>query len=163
MLMAVTGTLNQGAREYIFTTPLQHGLSYKLVNPKSYLLKNKLKFCHKFFEKSVDRSKCSDLYTANDLAERVITNQSNLWVSVDKHEKIKGCLIIGFGEFPQSKGICAEAISGIFDFSILVPMLEKYYKAIGYEFFEMTGRKGWEKIMEPLGYEFKSITIRKRL
>ena len=162
MLMAVTGTPNQEAKEYIFTTPLERGLSYKLVNPKSYLLKNTLKLCYKFLKKSIDRSKCSDLYTENDLVERVKTNQSDLWISVDKHEKIKGCFIIGFGEFPQSKGICAEAISGMFDFSIITPVVEKYYKALGYEFFQMTGRRGWEKIMEPLGYEFKNITIRKR-
>jgi len=50
-----------------------------------------------------------------------------------------------------------------FDFKNIVPKIEEYYKDLGYEFWEMTGRKGWEKVMAPLGYEFKTITLRKRL
>jgi len=149
-------------REFIFTTPEDRGLSYKLLDPTHSKFANKVAECFKYFEKSVKRSKCEDLCTAEDIVQRVSLNVSHLWVSCED-DKIVGCFVIGFGHFPQSKGIGAEAISGKFDFSVITPVVEKFYKALGYEFFEMTGRKGWERVMQPMGYEFKSITIRKRL
>ena len=163
MLMAVTGIPEGRAREYIFSTPLLHGLSYRLVNHDSPLLKKKLAHCRDYLEKAIDKSNCEDLFNAEDLIKRVLNKQSDFWISIDKDDNIKGSLIIGFGEMPRAKGINAEAIAGNFKFEVLVPMLEKYYKNLGFKFFEMTGRKGWEKVMEPLGYDFKSITIRKKL
>jgi hypothetical protein len=163
MLMAVTGIPAVEEKEYIFTTPLVAGLSYKLVNPDSESLKKKLAQCYNHMEKSVSRSKCEDLYNADDLVKRVIDKTSDFWISVDKDENIKGSFVIGFGYMPRSRGISAEAISGKFDFSVIVPVVEKYYKNLGFDFFEMTGRKGWEKVMEPLGFDFKTITIRKEL
>ena len=35
-------------------------------------------------------------------------------------------------------------------FNVITPVIADYYKKLGFKFFEMTGRKGWEKIMEPL-------------
>ena len=57
----------------------------------------------------------------------------------------------------------AETIGGEFDFKGITPIVEKYYKNLGYEFFQMIGRKGWEKVMQPMGYNFMNITICKRL
>ena len=98
-----------------------------------------------------------------ETGKKIINKESDFWISTDGDDNIMGCLIIGFGQMPRGKGICAEAIEGKFDFYKLVPMLEKYYKKLGFNFFEMSGRKGWEKIMKPLGYEFKTITLRKKL
>jgi len=162
MPMALVGTPDR-EREYIFTTPVEAGLSYKLVSLNDPLLRNKVAQCYPFFEKSILRSKSEDIYNAADLYHRVLSGTSDLWVSTDENNVIQGCFVIGFGEYPQSRGICAEAISGVFDFTVVTPVVEEYYKKLGYEFFEMTGRKGWEKVMEPMGYEFKNITIRKRL
>lgn len=149
-------------REFIFTTPVDRGLSYKLLDATHNKFANKVAECFKFLEKSVKRSKCEDLFVAEDLVKRVSLGQSHLWIACEQ-EKIVGCFIIGFGSFPQGKGINAEAISGKFDFSVITPVVEKFYKALGFDFFEMTGRRGWEKVMKPMGYEFKTITIRKRL
>ena len=163
MLMAVTGIPVVEEREYIFKTPLVTGLSYKLVNPDDKSCRKKLAQCYDYFEKSVVKSKCEDLYNADDLVKRIIEKKSDFWISTDSDENIKGSFVIGFGYMPRAKGITAEAISGKFDFSVITPVVEKYYKNLGFQFFEMTGRKGWEKVMEPLGYDFKSITIRKEL
>tara|TARA_R110002020_G_scaffold33980_4_gene103168 strand:- start:14881 stop:15372 length:492 start_codon:yes stop_codon:yes gene_type:complete len=163
MLMAVIGTPEVEEKEYTFSTPLLAGLSYRLVNHNSTLLRKKLSNCYSDLERSIAKSKCEDLYNTDDLVKRVLNKQSDLWVSVDKGENIRGCFVIGFGNLPRGKGINAEAIAGKFNFQIGVPVVEKYYKELGFKFFEMTGRKGWKKIMKPLGYEFKSITIRKRL
>lgn len=162
MLMAVTGT-PEAEKEYTFTTPLEHGLSYRLVNPDNPLIRKKLAECYAKLEKSVQRSKCEEIYNADDLVKRVLRKESDLWVSVDAENNIQGCFIIGFGYMPRCKMIGAEAICGKFDFTIVTPVVEKHYKNLGFDFFEMTGRKGWEKVMEPLGYELKNITVRKRL
>ncbi len=82
----------------------------------------------------VEKIKCEDLYTADDLIKRVINKQSDFWVSTDGYDNIQGCIIIGFGEMPRGKGICAEAIEGKFDFSIVTPVVEKYYKKLGFKF-----------------------------
>jgi len=163
MLMAVTGIPEARGKEYTFSTPLLHGLSYRLVNHDSSLLKRKLAYCRDYLEKAIDRSNCEDLFNAEDLIKRVLNKQNDFWISIDKDSDIKGCFIIGFGSMPRAKGINAEAIGGKFNFPDAVPIVEKYYKELGFKFFEMTGRKGWEKVMEPLGYDFKSITIRKKL
>ena len=162
MLMALTGTPEQ-EKEYIFEMLPQRGLSYKFVNYKSSFLVQKLSKCYDYFEQSILSSKCSDIYNANDLVKRVTKGKSDLWVSCDKDKNIKGCFVIGFAYYPQSTGILAECISGKFHYDTMLPEVEKYYKELGYEFFEMTGRRGWEKRMEKMGYEFKSIVLRKGL
>ncbi len=165
MLTEVHGILDQ-EKEFILEIPLEHGLNYKFVNYKHNSLFSKLSKCYDYFEKTVQRSLCSDIYNANDLVKRVVKGTSDLWIAYDKNKKIKGCFIIGFAYYPQCTGILAEAMgtdSPDFDFKNIVPKIEEYYKDLGYEFWEMTGRKGWEKVMAPLGYEFKTITLRKRL
>ena len=162
MLMAVSGTQDQ-EREFILEIPLTHGLNYKFVNYKHNSLFLKLSKCYDYFEKSIHGSRCSDIYNANDLVNRVSAGKSDLWIAYDKNNDIKGCFVIGFAHYPQSTGILAEGISGQFDFENATPKIEEYYKDLGYEFWEMTGRRGWEKKMAPLGYEFKSVILRKRL
>jgi hypothetical protein len=165
MLMAVPGTPDQ-EREFILEIPLEHGLNYKFVNYKHSSLWLKLSKCYDYFEKTIQRGLCSDIYNANDLVKRVAKGTSDLWIAYDKEDNIKGCFVIGFAYYPQKTGILAEAMSTDspdFDFKNIVPKIEEYYKNLGYEFWEMTGRKGWEKVMAPLGYEFKSITLRKIL
>jgi len=165
MLTEVHGILDQ-EKEFILEIPLPRGLNYKFVNYKHSSLFSKLSKCYDYFEKTVQRSLCSDIYNANDLVKRVVKGTSDLWIAYDKNKKIKGCFIIGFAYYPQCTGILAEAMgtdSSDFDFKNIVPKIEEYYKDLGYEFWEMTGRKGWEKVMAPLGYEFKTITLRKRL
>ena len=104
------------------------------------------------------------MFNANDLINKVINKQSDLWISIDKDGDIKGCLIVGFGELPRGKIVTVEAMSSESLGSIAaLPFLEKYYKELGFKFFEIAGRKGWEKVMKPLGYDFKNITIRKSL
>ena len=162
MLMAQPGIQNLAEKEYTFTTPLEHGLSYKRVNSSHADFKFTLVHCWEFIESSVGRGN-EDLVCAGDIANRVVKGESDLWVSTDESGDIVGCVIIGAAIYPEKIGIFAEAIGGKFDFNILVPMLEKFYKNCGYEFFEMTGRKGWERVMKPLGYSFSNITIYKRL
>ena len=162
MLMALAGTPEVREKEYTFTTQLEHGLSYKKVNPNSSELKFNLAHCWEFLKKSTENGN-TDLVQVEDIVNRVIDRSSDLWVSTDESGDIVGGLVIGAAPYPRSKGIFAEAIGGKFRFEILVPMLEKHYKQYGYEFFEMTGRKGWERVMKPLGYSFSNITIYKRL
>jgi len=162
MLTEVHGILDQ-EKEFILEIPLEHGLNYKFVNYKHNSLFSKLSKCYDYFEKTVQRSLCSDIYNANDLVKRVVKGTSDLWIAYDKDKEIKGCFVIGFAHYPQSIGILTEGISGEFDFKNATPKIEEYYKDLGYEFWEMTGRRGWEKVMAPLGYEFKTVTLRKRL
>ena len=149
-------------KEYTFTTPLVHGLSCKRVNPDHAEFNFKLTHCWDFLEKSVERGN-ADLIQVEDLVSRVTKGHSDLWVSTDESGDIVGCFIIGTAPYPQITGIEAEAIAGRFNFKTMLPEVEKYYKKCGYKFFEMTGRRGWERVMKPLGYEFSTITIYKRL
>jgi hypothetical protein len=163
MLMAVPGTPDQ-EKEFILEIPLEHGLNYRFVNYKHSSLFLKLSKCYGYFEKSIHGSRCSDIYNANDLVKRVTKGTSDLWITYNKDEDIQGCFVMGFAHYPQSSGIITEAMSANnFDFENAIPKIEEYYKELGYEFSEMTGRKGWEKVMAPLGYEFKSVVLRKRL
>tara|TARA_R100000664_G_scaffold17496_1_gene26436 strand:+ start:14196 stop:14684 length:489 start_codon:yes stop_codon:yes gene_type:complete len=162
MLMAVTGTQEE-EKEFIFTTPPQHGLSYKLVNNNNIVIRKYLSECLEHLKNTIEKGNVDYLYNAEDLADRVVKKASDLWLSFDEEGIIKGCVVIGFCFYPRTKGILAEAVGGEFDFPKLIPVLEKYYKDIGYDFFEMTGRKGWERKMKPLGYDFKYITLRKNL
>jgi len=119
--------------------------------------------CWEYVENATERNN-TEIVKGIDVIQRVIDKVSDLWVSIDSETgQIVGGLVIGAAAYPQATGINAEAIGGKFHFPDLVPVLEKYYKALGYKFFEMTGRKGWEKVMAPLGYKLTSITIYKRL
>jgi hypothetical protein len=161
MQTELAGTL-VAEKEYTFITLPVHGLSYRRVNNEHKNFKTILAQCWDYIEKSTERGN-TDIIKAVDVIQKVIDKDSDLWVSVDAEENIVGCFVIGAAPYPQKTGIMAEAIGGKFNFPDVVPVVEKYYKSLGYEFFEMTGRKGWEKVMEPLGYEFSCITIYKRL
>jgi hypothetical protein len=141
----------------------ERGLSYKLVNYKNHSLIKKLSECYPHFEKSIFHSKCSDIFNANDIVKRVSAGKSDLWISYDKDENIKGCFVIGFAYYPQGTGILSECISGKFHLEDRIAEVEEYYRDLGYAFFELIGRKGWERKMEKMGYEFKSIILRKDL
>ena len=162
MLMEQAGTQSREEKEYTFTTPLEHGLSCKRVNPDHLDFRYILACCWNFLEESINKGN-TELIEIEDLVERIVQGYSDLWVSVDKNKTIVGCFVIGSADYPQALGIEAEAIAGKFNFKTMLPQVEKYYKKRGYKFFEMTGRKGWEKVMKPLGYEFSNITLYKRL
>jgi hypothetical protein len=162
MQTELVGTL-EAEKVYTFSTQPVHGLSYRIVNPKHVKFKTILGQCWKYIESSVERNN-TDLIKTVDVVQRVADKVSDFWVTVDSEKgEIVGCFVIGAAAYPQSTGIMAEAIGGEFNFPDVVPVVEKYYKNLGYSFFEMTGRKGWEKVMNPLGFELTSITVYKRL
>lgn len=150
-------------KEYIFTTPLDHGLSCKLVNRKNPDYKYKLSQCYEYLDKAVEKGGNKDLYTSDYIVTRVINGQNDFWISVDKDDNIIGCIIVEDQSYPLSPGVSVEALGGKFNFFAVVPMIEEYYKNLGYEFVEITGRKGWERKLHPIGYEFKNVNLRKKL
>ena len=163
MLTELAGTPEVQEKEYTFTTPLVHGLSYKKVNPKGKNFRKIVFNCWKYIESGIERGGSADLISTEYLVKNVLSKESDLWVSADKGGMGRGCFIIGAAPYPESTGIVAETIGGEFDFKVITPIVEKYYKNLGYEFFQMIGRKGWEKVMQPMGYKFMNITIHKRL
>jgi len=163
MLMEQAGTQAVQEKEYTFTTPLEHGLSYKHVDIRSPNAKSLVSQCWDFIEAGVEQGGSKEFLTTDYLIKKVLERDSDLWVSQDEGDNIVGALIIGAAPYPTETGIMAESIGGTFNFNTLVPMLEKFYRARGYKFFEMTGRKGWERKMKPLGYTYMNTTIYKRL
>ena len=162
MLMAQAGTPVGQEKEYTFTTPLEHGLSYKRVNADHPEFKFNLAHCWDFIERSVAEGN-PDLVQTEDVVDRIINRQSDLWVSTDESGDIVGCFVIGAAPYPRSKGIYTEALAGKLIFMDFIPKVENFYKQFGYEFSEIIGRKGWERRLKPLGYNFSNITIYKRL
>ena len=162
MLMALAGTPVVQEKEYTFTTPLEHGLSYKKVNPDHPEFKFNVSHCWEFIEKSVEANN-KDLVTTEDIINRIINRESDLWVSTDESGDIVGCFVIGAAEYARIKGIFTEALAGKLNFMDFIPKVENFYKQCGYEFSEIVGRKGWERRLKPLGYNFSNITIYKRL
>ena len=150
-------------KEYTFTTQQEHGLSYNHVDMSSPSAKAVVAQCWDFIEAGVEQGGSKEFLTTDYLIKKVVDKESDLWVSLDESERIVGALIIGAAPYPTETGIMAESIGGTFNFDTLVPMLEKFYRARGYKFFEMTGRKGWERKMKPLGYTYMNTTIYKRL
>ena len=162
MLMAQPGIQNLAEKEYTFTTPLEHGLSYRRVSRNDPNFENILAHSWDYIETGLIKGG-SKFVNTEYLIKKVMEGDSDLWISESTTGKLKGGLLIGDATYPVARGIIAESIGGEFDFNILVPMLKKHYKSCGYEFFEMTGRKGWERKMKPLGYEYMNTTIYKRL
>ena len=161
MLMALTGT-PEAEKEYTFTTPLEHGLSYKKVNnahPKVYA---KLAKCLDFVSQSVTRSNNDGYLTAEYLLKKFMSGYSDLWVSV-QDEEIVGCFLVGIADYPDQTGIISEATAGKFHFETMMPAVEDYYRKQGAKFVEIPGRKGWERRFGPRGYELKNLTTVKRL
>jgi|TARA_Y100000310_G_scaffold336543_1_gene421387 hypothetical protein len=163
MLMEQPGTQSREEKGYTFTTPLEHGLSYNKVNPKRQDFRKIVSDCWKYIEAGIDRGGSKEFINTEYLVKKVLDKESDLWVSEDRGGSIRGCFVIGAAPYPEETGILAESIGGEFDFEVVTPIVEKHYKELGYKFFEMTGRKGWEKVMKPLGYNFMNITMYKRL
>ncbi len=163
MLMEQAGTPVEQAKEYTFTTPLEHGLSYKKVNSNRPDFKKIVSNCWKYIEAGVERGGSREFISTEYLVKKILDHESDLWLSEDRDGTLKGCFVIGAAPYPNETGIMAESIGGNFDFEVITPIVEKHYKELGYTFFEMTGRKGWEKVMKPMGYKFLNITMYKRL
>jgi len=162
MQTELVGTL-EAEKVYTFSTPPVHGLSYRIVNPKGKGFKEIVGQCWKYVDSSTQRNN-TEIVKTIDIIQRVIDKVSDLWVSVDSEtDEIVGCFVIGAAAYPQATGIMSEALGGQFEFSDMFPIVEEYYKKLGYAFVELTGRKGWEKKLKPLGYELTSITVYKKL
>jgi len=155
------GTLEAG-KEYIFTTPLDHGFSYKLCNATHPDYDAKIEVGREFVEKAVRKARL-ELMGSNDLLLKVKELKSDLWLSIDAADKIVGCFTIGIASYPGGIGVFVESLAGEFDFPSLTSTIEDFYRKLNYTFVEIQGRRGWEKIMVPLGYKFANITLIKRL
>ena len=162
MLMEQAGTPEVPGKEYTFTTPLDHGVSYKRVNPNHANFKKIVAQCWDYIDSGVSRGGSKELISTEYIVQKVLGGDSDLWLSVDAGGNTVGCFVIGSAPYPEKTGIFAETIGGKFDFKFITPVVEKFYKKCGYEFFEMTGRKGWERVMKPLGYKLMNITMYKR-
>jgi len=163
MLMAQAGT-QVPEKEFTFTTPVAHGLSYKICNPDHKDFKTKVAQCWDYVEASAKRGGPSGRITAEDLVKRVLNRQSDLWVCVSEQTgEIKGSFTISEANYPRDKGIFSESCGGEFVFTDMFPMVEEFYKGRGYTFVEVVGRKGWERELGPLGYKLEYISIHKRI
>ena len=154
MQMELLGTPEQ-EKAFIFTIPAERGLSYNKINSK---YKYKILLVRNFIDKSVSKGN-RDLIDTEDIAKRVINSISDLWISTDKDSNIMGCFVVGILAYPRADVINFEAISGKFHFKYALPKVEEHYKSLGYDNFQMIGRKGWAKVMKPLGYSPSSSTI----
>lgn len=162
MQMEQVGT-QEAAKEFTFITPLEHGYSYKLANPHHAGFKDLVVSCLEYLEKSIKRSNNSDFIGPVDFALNALEKRSDFWVSVDQTEKVCGAFQLCKAEYPRSTGVFFEALAGKLDYEHGLPHIEDYYRTLGYQFVEITGRRGWSKVLKPQGYSFKNITIVKRL
>ena len=151
------------AKEFTFITPLDHGLSYKLANPHHAGFRDLVVSCLEYYERSIKRSNNSDYIGPVDFALSALEKQSDFWITVDSTEKLLGIFQLSKAEYPKSTGVYVEALAGEFNFEHGLPMIEDYYRTLGYQFVELQGRRGWERKLKPNGYIYKTTTIIKRL
>ena len=151
------------AKEFTFITPLDHGLSYKLANPHHAGFRDLVVSCLEYYERSIKRSNNSDYIGPVDFALSALEKQSDFWITVDSTEKLLGIFQLSKAEYPKSTGVYVEALAGEFNFEHGLPMIEDYYRTLGYQFVELEGRRGWERKLKPNGYTYKTTTIVKRL
>lgn len=151
------------AKEFTFITPLDHGYSYKLANPHHAGFRDLVVSCLEYYERSIKRSNNSDYIGPVDFALSALEKQSDFWITVDSTEKLLGIFQLSKAEYPKSTGVYVEALAGEFNFEHGLPMIEDYYRTLGYQFVELQGRRGWERKLKPNGYIYKTTTIIKRL
>lgn len=151
------------AKEFTFITPLDHGYSYKLANPHHAGFRDLVVNCLEYYERSIKRSNNSDYIGPVDFALSALEKQSDFWITVDSTEKLLGIFQLSKAEYPKSTGVYVEALAGEFNFEHGLPMIEDYYRTLGYQFVELEGRRGWERKLKPNGYVYKTTTIVKRL
>lgn len=161
MQTALAGTQVQ-EREYTFTTPLEHGLSYNRVNRNHPAVHHKIAECVEFVRQSILRANNEEYIKPEFLFNKFLTGFSDLWVSVEGQD-IVGCLLIGVAAYPEQTGIISESTGGKFHFETMMPALEDFYRKQGAKFVEIPGRKGWQRRFGPMGYTVKNVTITKRL
>jgi hypothetical protein len=161
MLMEQVGIQVQ-EKEFTFTTPQVHGLSYKLLNPKSKQFKANLAKCYNFIDRSAKASHSVYNLPTDTLVKRCIEQHCDTWVST-RDDKIVGCFTVGVAVYDDNYGINIESTSGKFVYEDVVPTVEKFYKELGYKFVEISGRKGWERVFKPLGYNLSRIIIHKEI
>jgi hypothetical protein len=162
MQMEQVGT-QEVAKEFTFITPLDHGLSYKLANPHHAGFRDLVVSCLEYYERSIKRSNNSDYIGPVDFALSALEKQSDFWITVDSTEKLLGIFQLSKAEYPKSTGVYVEALAGEFNFEHGLPMIEDYYRTLGYQFVELEGRRGWERKLKQNGYNYKTTTIVKRL
>jgi hypothetical protein len=162
MQMEQVGT-QEAEKDFTFITPLDHGYSYKLANPHHAGFRDLVVSCLEYYERSIKRSNNSDYIGPVDFALSALEKQSDFWITVDSTEKLLGIFQLSKAEYPKSTGVYVEALAGEFNFEHGLPMIEDYYRTLGYQFVELEGRRGWERKLKPNGYTYKTTTIVKRL
>lgn len=162
MQMEQVGT-QEAEKDFTFITPLDHGLSYKLANPHHAGFRDLVVSCLEYYERSIKRSNNSDYIGPVDFALCALEKRSDFWITVDSTGKLLGIFQLSKAEYPKSTGVYVEALAGEFNFEHGLPMIEDYYRTLGYQFVELEGRRGWERKLKPNGYTYKTTTIVKRL
>jgi|TARA_R110000744_G_scaffold5856_3_gene20650 hypothetical protein len=162
MQTALAGTQDQ-EKEYTFTTPLEHGLSYRLLNPESQEFRKTLVSCYDLIDMSAKKSHAIYDLPTYEMLRRCLENKCDVWVSVDAGSNIVGCCTIGVETYGPISGINLESTSGKWVRRHVMPIVENYYKNLGFTFVEISGRKGWERALSHMGYKLSKITIHKEL
>jgi hypothetical protein len=161
MQTALAGT-PVAEKEYIFITPQVHGLSYKLLDHSCKGFKEVVGKCWKHIEASINRNN-PDLVEPEDIVLNLLKGASHIWVSFDNDGEVAGCLIMTMVKYPRRSGVMSEAAGGKFIIEDIYPIFEKFYKDRKLGFIQITGRKGWDRVMKPSGYKLDHITLYKRL
>jgi len=162
MQMEQVGTQEAG-KAFTFITPLDHGYSYKLANPHHAGFRDLVVSCLEYYKRSIERSNNSEYIGPVDFALSALEKRSDFWTIEGSDEQLLGIFQISKAEYPKSTGVYVEALAGEFNFEHGLPMIEDYYRTLGYQFVELEGRRGWERKLKPNGYVYKTTTIVKRL
>jgi len=150
-------------KEYTFTTPLEHGLSYKLLNTESREFKKNLIKCYNLIDMSAKKSHTVYALPTHEMFRRCLEKECDIWISTDADNNIVGCCTIGVATYGPIFGINLESTSGKWVRKHVMPIVENYYKNLGFTFVEISGRKGWERALRHMGYKLSKITIHKEL
>tara|TARA_Y100000361_G_scaffold144710_1_gene153022 strand:+ start:249 stop:731 length:483 start_codon:yes stop_codon:yes gene_type:complete len=160
MLTEQVGTQDQ-EKVFTFTIQPETGLSYRLLNNNSSRQRDVVVACWDYIESSALKGN-SGLQGVENIVGKILRNQLDLWVCVDK-DQIVGCCVIGAVTYPKAKAINFEAIGGKADYKECLTMCEQFYKSFGYKYARVQGRKGWKRALSKQGYKEEDITLLKEL
>jgi len=107
-------------------------------------------------------------YDVEEIWNEIQKGHQQLWIYVNDESEMIGAWTTRVFETPSKKLVEVFAVGGS---NILtrentrevMSMVEEFGKKNGCSVVQISGRRGWKKVLAPLGYEEKSIVIEKEI
>ena len=109
----------------------------------------------------------SENYTAKEIFNAILRGEQQLWIYIENKDEMIGAWTTRVFEVPGKRivEICSIGGNGMNRDRVeeVLVSMENFGKNHGCSMAQITGRRGWKRVLSPFGYEERSVVLEKEI